>query len=136
MQNISDILLEITGLSISIESDSELSVSKSESSEYVEFFAKSQASVANMVCNTVGSLDNLVSFAMLNNISITDINKKQKKVLFLKSNISDASVNKQIAAYKLNFVSEISLIETYGGGFLLQENGKYLLQENLFKIKL
>jgi hypothetical protein len=136
MQNINDIILNITGVSLDSTTASELSLTKNEEPENGVFLAQSRASVINMVCNTVGSLDNLVSFALLNNLSLTEVNKKPKKILFLFNKISDYSVLNNISAKRLNFITELSLVATQSGGFLLQENAKYILQENSFKVKL
>jgi len=136
MQNINDIIFSITGVSLGSTETSELSLQKGKEENTGVFFAQSRASVINMVCNTLGSLDNLVDFALLNNLSLTEINNNSKKVLFLLNKISDYSVLNKITSKKMNFITEFSLVQSSESGYLLQENGKYLLQENLFKIKL
>jgi hypothetical protein len=136
MQNINDIIFNITGISLGSTETSELSLQKGKEQNTGVFFAQSRASVINMVCNTLGSLDNLVDFALLNNLSLTEINNNSKKVLFLLNKISDYSVLNKITSKKMNFITEFSLVQSSESGYLLQENGKYLLQENLFKIKL
>jgi hypothetical protein len=137
MQSINDIIFAISGVSLDSTESSELSLAKTKEEENGIFFAVKSASVINMVCNTVASLDYLVDFAILNNLSITDINNKGKKVLYLKNKISDYSVLDKIASQRMNFITELPISGSVAeGGYLLQENSKYILQENTFKIRL
>ena len=114
MQNINDIIFSITGVSLGSTETSELSLQKGKEENTGVFFAQSRASVINMVCNTLGSLDNLVEFALLNNLSLTEINNNSKKVLFLLNKISDYSVkvNKEVLDERLaNLSSEYKSFE-------------------------
>jgi hypothetical protein len=128
MQTINEILYNLVGLNIGINSDSELTTIEKPILDYFDIKGVSNATLSDLVCNNVISLDNLVNIAKENNVLLTDNNIN---IRFKKSYISDISVQKNLLANKKVFVSRFIELEI---NYLLQENGFYLLQENGYKI--
>jgi hypothetical protein len=128
MQTINEILYNLIGLNIGINSDSELTTIEKPIFDYFDIKGVSNATLSDLVCNNVISLDDLVNIAKENNVSLTDNNIN---IRFKKSYISDISVQKNLLANKKVFASRFIKLEI---NYLLQENGFYLLQENGYKI--
>jgi len=128
MQTINEILNILTGLNISINSDSELTTIDKPIIDYFNIKGVSNATLSDNVCNYLISLDNLVQVANENNVKLTDSNIN---LTLQKSYISDVSVQKNIIADKKVFASREY---KFNINYLLQENGFYLLQENGFNI--
>jgi hypothetical protein len=128
MQTINEILYNLVGLNIGINSDSELTTIEKPILDYFDIKGVSNATLSDLVCNNVISLDNLVNIAKENNVLLTDNNIN---IRFKKSYISDISVQKNLLANKKIFASRFIELEI---NYLLQENGFYLLQENGYKI--
>lgn len=128
MQTINEILYNLVGLNIGINSDSELTTIEKPILDYFDIKGVSNATLSDLVCNNVISLDNLVNIAKENNVLLTDNNIN---IRFKKTYISDISVQKNLLANKKVFASRFIELEI---NYLLQENGFYLLQENGYKI--
>jgi len=128
MQTINDIILSLTGLNYVNSSDSELTTIDKPIIDYFDIKGVSNATLSDLVCNNVISLDNLVNIANENNVLLTDNNINLR---FKKSYISDISVQKNLIANKKVFASRFIKVQI---NYLLQENGFYLLQENGFNI--
>lgn len=78
-------------------------------------------------------LDGFIKFANNNNVNSTYSKNQFKFFSFSNDSIEDLNLRKTIKSNNIVFNTGLEVVS---GGFLLQENGKYLLQENLYKIKI
>ena len=93
--------------------------------------------LVDLCVQTIGGLDNFVKFANDNNAeSLHAQDNVFKKFTYNINDIEDAFVSSEVFAQGLSIKSGSKSTGDIGGGFILLENGAYLLQENGFKFKL
>jgi len=134
METIEEIIFNLVGIEIFTISNNEVVLKEKTESNTITFLSPSLASVSDILANQSISLDNLVSFSQKNNISLINVNKETKKVVFDKNLINDLSIFKNIESKRLNFANGVISMVNESFSYLLQENGDYILQENGYKI--
>jgi len=134
METIEEIIFNLVGIEIFTNSNNEVVLKEKTENNTITFLSPSLASVSDILANQSISLDNLVSFSQKNNISLINVNKETKKVVFDKNLINDLSIFKNIESKRLNFANGVISMVNESFSYLLQENGDYILQENGYKI--
>jgi len=134
METIEEIIFNLVGIEIFTNSNNEVVLKEKTENNTITFLSPSLASVSDILANQSISLDNLVSFSQKNNISLINVNKETKKVVFDKNLINDLSIFKNIESKRLKFANGVISMVNESFSYLLQENGDYILQENGYKI--
>lgn len=134
METIEEIILKLVGIQLFTDIKNEVVFKEQAINNIVTFFSPSNASVTDILVNNSISLDNLVSFSQLNKISLVNVNKESKKVVFDKNLIKDLSIFKNIESKRLKFANGVISMANESFSYMLQENGFYILQENGYKI--
>lgn len=134
METIEEIIFNLVGIQLFTDTKNEVVLKEQIVNNSVNFLSPSRASVADILANNSISLDNLVSFSQLNKISLVNVNKDSKKVVFDKNLIKDLSIFKNIESKRLKFANGVISMVNESFSYMLQENGFYILQENGYKI--
>lgn len=134
METIEEIIFNLVGIQLFTDTKNEVVLKEQIVNNSVNFLSPSLASVVDILVNNSISLDNLVSFSQLNNISLVNVNKDTKKVVFDKNLIKDLSIFKNIQSKRLKFANGVISMVNESFSYMLQENGFYILQENGYKI--
>lgn len=134
METIEEIIFNLVGIQLFTDTKNEVVLKEQIVNNSVNFLSPSRASVADILANNSISLDNLVSFSQLNKISLVNVNKESKKVVFDKNLIKDLSIFKNIESKRLKFANGVISMVNESFSYMLQENGFYILQENGYKI--
>jgi hypothetical protein len=134
METIEEIIFNLVGIQLFTDTKNEVVLKEQVINNSVNFLSPSLASVADILVNNSISLDNLVSFSQKNNISLVNVNKDTKKVVFDKNLIKDLSIFKNIQSKRLKFANGVISMVNESFSYMLQENGFYILQENGYKI--
>ena len=134
MGTIEEIILNLAGIQTFTTANNEVVLKKKIENNTISFLSPSLASVSDILANQSISLDNLVSFSQKNNISLINVNKETKKVVFDKKLIKDLSIFKNIESKRLRFANGAISMANESFYYMLQENGFYILQENGYKI--
>jgi hypothetical protein len=96
METIEEIIFNLVGIEIFTTSNNEVVLKEKTENNTITFLSPSLASVSDILANQSISLDNLVSFSQKNNISLINVNKETKKVVFDKNLINDLSIFKNL----------------------------------------
>lgn len=134
METIEEIIFNLVGIQLFTDTKNEVVLKEQIVNNSVNFLSPSRASVADILANNSISLDSLVSFSQLNKISLVNVNKESKKVVFDKNLIKDLSIFKNIESKRLKFANGVISMVNESFSYMLQENGFYILQENGYKI--
>ena len=134
METIEEIIFNLVGIQLFTDTKNEVVLKEQIVNNSVNFLSPSRASVADILANNSISLDSLVSFSQLNKISLVNVNKDSKKVVFDKNLIKDLSIFKNIESKRLKFANGVISMVNESFSYMLQENGFYILQENGYKI--
>lgn len=134
METIEEIIFNLVRIQLFTDTKNEVVLKEQVINNSVNFLSPSRASVVDILVNNSISLDNLVSFSQLNKISLVNVNKDSKKVVFDKNLIKDLSIFKNIESKRLKFANGVISMVNESFSYMLQENGFYILQENGYKI--